>query len=288
MKSLFLTVTATLLAIGSAFSQKAEPAKARVTYHFTHIRDTTQRGTPYKEDLELLLGQNASAYTSINARIQTERMTNEINQQFKNAPDPNHVDLTLSGMRAVADDEYFQFTAEHKLFIKQRIINFYLTEEPLPVIKWTTSQDTLTINTLHCQKATTHFKGRDYEVWFCADMPFHAGPWKLNGLPGLIIQAADSKKEVIFEFAGIEDVSSTNLSVSLPDDVIRTNEKELGRLRDLRKTDPAAFSKMPSTKSSRSPMDNIDVSKIKSLNITKNDNSFSRTINNPIELPEQK
>ncbi|NCD69029.1 GLPGLI family protein [Mucilaginibacter agri] len=288
MKSLFYTVIALLLAVSSVYAQKPEPAQALVKYHFTHIRDTTQREKPYKENLELLLGRNASAYISIDARLQIERMNNEISQQFKNAPDPNHVDLTISGMRTVAENEYFLFTAERKMFVKQKLINFYLTEEPLPAFKWTITNDTTTINTLHCQKATAHFKGRDYEAWFCADLPFHSGPWKLNGLPGLIVQATDSKKEVIFEFAGMEDVSQKNLTVALPNDVIRTTDKELVRLKDLQKTDPAAFSKMPSTKSSRSPMDNIDVSKIKSINITKSDNTFSRTINNPIELPEKK
>lgn len=37
-------------------------------------------------------------------------------------------------------------------------------------------------------------------------MPFQAGPWKLNRLPGLIVEAYDENKQIYFQFAGIENV----------------------------------------------------------------------------------
>jgi GLPGLI family protein len=272
----------------SAFAQKPEPAQAQVKYHFIHIRDTTQRNRPYTENLILLLGRNASAYTSIDAKLQKEHMNNELMEQIKNAPDPNHLNLTISGSRPVSADEYFQFASEHKLFVKQTMLNAYLVEETLPVINWKISSDTLTINSLHCQKAAAHFKGRDYEAWFCPDLPFHSGPWKLNGLPGLIVQASDTKKEVIFEFAGFDDISAQKITISLPDNVISTTQKEFDRLKELRRTDPQAFSKMPITTVQKSPMDSIDPNRISSINIKSVDQTFSKTINNPIELPEKK
>ena len=80
----------------------------------------------------------------------------------------------------------------------------YLIQGSLPAIDWTISSDTATFGGLHCQKATSHFKGRDYIVWFCPDLPVHAGPWKLNGLPGVIVDAHDTKNEVVFTFDGVE------------------------------------------------------------------------------------
>ena len=267
------------------YGQTAEPAQARATYHFIHVRDTTDRKHPYSENLSLLLSRNSSAYTSIDARLQNEKFLKQVQDQVKSAADPNHITLNITGQRPVSD-EYFQFLATHKLFIKQTLINNYLIEEPLPAINWKISSDTLTISSLHCQKATAHFKGRDYEAWFCADLPFRSGPWKLNGLPGLIVQAADKNKEVVFEFAGFEQINNQKTLVGLPEDALRTTRKDFERLQEVRKNNPEALSKMPG-KSSRSALDDIDVSKISSMNVSSADYGFSKKINNPIELPEK-
>ncbi|MGI4804107.1 MAG: GLPGLI family protein, partial [Janthinobacterium lividum] len=188
------------------YAQIAEPAQAQATYHFIHIRDTTDRAHPYTEDLLLLLGRNSSACTSIDARLQIEKRDKDMLNQANNAVDPNHLDLHISAERPVSD-EYFQFFITHKLFAKKHLINDYLTEELLPTINWKISRDTLTISGLHCQKANAVFKGRNYEAWFCPSLPFHSGPWKLQGLPGLIVAASDSKREVQFKFTGFEQIS---------------------------------------------------------------------------------
>jgi hypothetical protein len=92
------------------------------------------------------------------------------------------------------------------------MINMYLIAEALPAIDWKISADTATFGGLHCQKATSHFKGRDYIAWFCPDLPVPVGPWKLNGLPGVIVDAHDTKNEVVFQFDGIEKIVFTELT----------------------------------------------------------------------------
>lgn len=274
-----------MLSAKFGYAQTAERAQAQATYHFIHVRDTTDRAHPYTEDFLLLLGRNSSACTSIDARLQNENFVKEIQSQVKNAVDPNHLNLNISSKRPVSD-EYFQFLSTHKLFTKKNLLNDYLVEEPLPVINWKISSDTLNISGLHCQKATAAFKGRNYDAWFCPALPFRSGPWKLQGLPGLIVEASDSKKEVQFKFAGFEQVSDQRLMVKLPEDAIPTTQKEFERLQEVRKTNPQALSKVAG-KSSKSPLDDIDVSKISSMNITASKESFSKKINNPIELTEK-
>ena len=61
--------------------------------------------------------------------------------------------------------------------------------EPTPDIAWTLSDDTLTVSGYLCQQATATFRGVEWRVWYTEEIPSSAGPWRLRGLPGLIVKA---------------------------------------------------------------------------------------------------
>ena len=61
--------------------------------------------------------------------------------------------------------------------------------EPTPDIAWTLTDDTLTVSDYLCQQATATFRGVEWRVWYTEEIPSSAGPWRLRGLPGLIIKA---------------------------------------------------------------------------------------------------
>ena len=71
------------------------------------------------------------------------------------------------------------------------ISNTYLTTEKIPFFNWNILKETKTINDIELTKATTSFRGRIYEVWFSYEYPISIGPWKFNGLPGLIFEVID-------------------------------------------------------------------------------------------------
>lgn len=294
MKELILIFAAIFSLTSVTVAQKADVAIAKATYELTHIRDTSNRDKPYKETMVLLLGRNASVYRSVTKQQQEELMANQIADQVKKASDPNHLSLTITSLGTVSSEEYYQYITDKKLYTEENIINYYLVEEPLPGLNWQIQKDTLSFGALHCQKATTHFKGRDYEAWFCADLPFRNGPWKLNGLPGLIVAATDSKKEVIFKFLGFEDISSSNQMILPPVDDIKATSKDLDRLKEARAKDPAGFRKATHSggnskgRSAGLSMADIDPSRLSSINIVGSANSNTRVNNNPIELPEKK
>ncbi|MGP1553989.1 MAG: GLPGLI family protein, partial [Prevotella intermedia] len=71
--------------------------------------------------------------------------------------------------------------------------------------KWDIIADsTKQILNYDCQMARCKFKGRIWTAWFAADIPLDNGPWKLCGLPGLILRAYDSKQQYIFDCVGMK------------------------------------------------------------------------------------
>ena len=65
----------------------------------------------------------------------------------------------------------------------------YEGSEPTPDIVWTLTDDTLTVSGYLCQTATCNFRGVAWHVWYTEEIPSSAGPWRLRGLPGLIVKA---------------------------------------------------------------------------------------------------
>lgn len=55
-----------------------------------------------------------------------------------------------------------------------------------------------------CVMATANYHGRDWTVWFAPEIPMQEGPWKLTGLPGLILEATESTGQHSFIATGLE------------------------------------------------------------------------------------
>ena len=59
-----------------------------------------------------------------------------------------------------------------------------------------------------CQKANGKFRGKTWNVLYAEDIPTAVGPWKLQGLPGLITYATDEEDIHTFKLIGIYQESA--------------------------------------------------------------------------------
>lgn len=84
--------------------------------------------------------------------------------------------------------------------ITQEVI---LVEDEVQTIQWTLHPEQKTIETFTCMKATGHFRGRDYIAWWTPSVPIAAGPWKIRGLPGLILELSDAEEKVKLLFESL-------------------------------------------------------------------------------------
>ena len=69
--------------------------------------------------------------------------------------------------------------------------NYFLVSDSYNPYQWKITEETKKIGGYSCTKATTSFRGRDWIAWFAPEIPLPYGPWKLYGLPGLIMEAQD-------------------------------------------------------------------------------------------------
>lgn len=68
----------------------------------------------------------------------------------------------------------------------------YEIVEDIPKMDWKIDYtETKKIANYNCYKATLSFRGRDYIAWYTTKLPFSFGPWKFNGLPGIILEIFD-------------------------------------------------------------------------------------------------
>ena len=96
---------------------------------------------------------------------------------------------------------------EQKLIVLQRSPMegpIFKYEEEMLLMEWHILPDRQECIGYSCQKATCHYRGRDWTAWFTYEIPFSEGPWKFHGLPGLILEIEDSTKSYSFVCQGIK------------------------------------------------------------------------------------
>ena len=80
--------------------------------------------------------------------------------------------------------------------------------EPMSEIQWTIIGDSVaSVLGYECILAESDYHGRHWKAWFTPEVPMPYGPWKLRGLPGLILKA-EANGGFSFTATGIEN--STN------------------------------------------------------------------------------
>lgn len=103
----------------------------------------------------------------------------------------------------------------------------YVVEEPIETIEWTLVEDsTKNVIGYECVMATADYHGRRWTAWFTLEIPVQAGPWKLSGLPGLILEADADNGVYSFVATGINTTDRTIIPVYLADRYEKTTRKD--------------------------------------------------------------
>lgn len=194
-----------LLFVPAIFSQHKQLNESVLECRYKLImqKDTVSKSESVKDDMVLRIGKTASQFFSRHTFYHDSLWADPDGR--KKAEDLSIESLwafdqpKTFGHRTTKDYLYKNYpegkmTTYTNDFIN---VNFFYEEDYIPQ-QWIIGDSTKQILGYSCKKAECNFRGRHWIAWFAADIPIKDGPWKLNGLPGLILEAYDSKKDYFY------------------------------------------------------------------------------------------
>lgn len=81
---------------------------------------------------------------------------------------------------------------------------FFKINDSYPDLQWELLPEKKIVDGLECKKAVTKYRGKIWEVWYAPSIALPYGPWKLHGLPGIIVEANDSEKRFNYRMVSID------------------------------------------------------------------------------------
>ncbi len=177
-----------------------EPVELIVTYSLKYQQDSLNPDLIRQSDMLLFLGNNVSIFQS-NNNYRCDTITDKITcisefQEFlmdRNRP-----------RSAIHYRIYKNYPKDKLTYIEHIPSSTFKFEEDLELFNWQLTGDTSTIKGYKAQKATSDFGGRTWIAWFCPEIPYNDGPYKFNGLPGLIFNVHDTRNHYVFVLESIE------------------------------------------------------------------------------------
>lgn len=164
-------------------------------YRYISVPDSTQIDVSESEIMILNINDDKSEFFSFNAFQSDSTMS----------------DGTKKGLWIMLSDkkmsnyrvEKFNNSNELKFITPLGNARYFVDQNTN--FNWKLYPEYTTILNFKAQKATTEFGGRQWTAWFAKDIPFQDGPYKFEGLPGLIVKIEDSTKSHLFELVGIKN-----------------------------------------------------------------------------------
>lgn len=208
MKSLVALTIFVYMGIECCYAQKKiDEAYLKCQYDYTYVVDTLS-GKTDKDWLVLQIGKKMSkCYSYYSMQVDSIFASPDrdvILRQQINAAIGSKAEWPHKRMKAYVYKNYPQgkMTVTDGLLMQD-----YIYEDTLYAQNWVIQDSSKLILGHECQKAVCHYRGHCWTAWFAMDIPITDGPWKLCGLPGLIMEATSEDNSHAFKLLGLEKVS---------------------------------------------------------------------------------
>lgn len=187
-------------------SETIAPGRLELVYDYHFNADTVYDSSHDHEQMLLQISTDGiSKFSSLrNARIDSIIPTLSPEEIVRNA------ERLVNGPSV----NIFKNYPAGKLTHTEKIAHdWFRYEEDMPHFDWQLGDSTRTILGYECREARCSFRGRDWRVFYCEEIPVMDGPWKFCGLPGLIMSACDKNNDYSFECIGIKNNTSRPITI---------------------------------------------------------------------------
>ncbi|MDD2424978.1 MAG: GLPGLI family protein [Bacteroidales bacterium] len=197
-------------ALTEADTVRVDSVMYGIHYRLQYCYDLAS-GSVYEEDRVTFVAPEATVYRSY-YHFALERVRRRSPEQ-KQQQLPQDSSLVY---KTTPDQVYWYPRTDRRMESYQIIRENFLWDDTTRV-EWRIGERTRNIGGYRCREAVGRFAGREYTAWFTTELPGQAGPWKLTGLPGVVLEAEDATGEVQFLFKEkVELDEEERMTVALP------------------------------------------------------------------------
>jgi GLPGLI family protein len=223
MKRIILSAFLSLIAIAQLLAQKNYSTQFEVQYDLSYSLDTLHLDKKNTETVFLYTGSDYGVFMNYNDARSGE-MDEKLEKQLRTGGVIN-----IETKATIFNKVFYKELQTGKVNTVGKIAGkeFAFTEPKTP-LNWKFKDSTKESMGYTVRKATTRFAGRDYVAWFTLSVPIPDGPYLFCGLPGLIVELYDMRKDYHFKLKSLEKLEKPKTwTVQDPDTITKAKFKDL-------------------------------------------------------------
>ncbi|MBL7727124.1 MAG: GLPGLI family protein [Dinghuibacter sp.] len=218
----------------SAFAQQYDTAYTKVYYTMKHMTDSAKPDKFRQENMVLYMGRQMNIFLSYDKIIRDSILI----QESRNGNNSESAETS----KPVTYTKIINDKNNRRLVVQEYLFRNYHYTSPNAEISWQFTHEQKQIAGYNCSKAEGYYKGRTYYAWFTTALPYEGAPWKLQGLPGLVLEAYDTRNQVFFLFKKIESDNGNGFVITTPPEKsVETTRKDFLHMREAAFDDPIGF-----------------------------------------------
>ncbi len=177
----------------------------RFSYEYKFVSDSTARDQSETELMYLDISKKGSKFYS-----RDKAVADSLLKEMDKKGNYDYKGIKFAKVQYIVEKSYPDYTIN---FFSQLDMDEYKVTDDRKS-EWKILPDKEKIGEFNTQKATAQFAGRNWIAWFTTDIPFQDGPYKFNGLPGLIVKIEDKTNSHSYVLKEVRNLKSNEVWIS--------------------------------------------------------------------------